>query len=95
MFRTLRLKRLSGETEEELKEIFEGISGNNTVESVCSIYDINDYKQREKTIEELRMKIRLAKESGKNPNALVTKKRTLEDENKITRCNLMHEPTHY
>jgi hypothetical protein len=51
--------------------------------------------RRQRKIEELRILIRLAKEAKKNPNKLIAKKRTFEDENKITRCNLMSNPEKY
>jgi hypothetical protein len=59
------------------------------------VYDINNYMRRQRKIEELRILIRLAKEAKKNPNKLIAKKRTFEDENKITRCNLMSNPEKY
>ena len=95
MFRTLRQKNLEGENEKEIKDIFENVTGPHSVESVCSIYAINDYKKRERKIEELRMQIRLARESGNNTSKLISKKRTLEDENKITRCNLLNGADEY
>ena len=86
---------MEGENEKEIKDIFENVTGPHSVESVCSIYAINDYKKRERKIEELRMQIRLARESGNNTSKLISKKRTLEDENKITRCNLLNGADEY
>ena len=55
MFRTIRLKKLDGEDEAELKCLFENIVGFDQVENVCNIYHINNYMKKHQKIENLRV----------------------------------------